>query len=507
MRPAVPWNRMMADLLSRPLFRESTWYFACKAVSGICLLGTVKLYSIFFTVHDVGLYSLVASAAVLWFSVWHYWISAGVLRFENQWRLRGREREFLSSLTRITLWALSLGTATGFFALLAARRLLLPDVYRLALVALLSLAPTGALSILQNWFRARRMARQYAVTGMASALLKLLLLAALPLGFGFGISSVFLSVALGEGVVLLVAAARFGIRPGPDGVAAGLLGDLRRYGSPLVTLIVLDWLLNMSDRYLIQHFFSSSEVGLYSIAYTLGDQATQAVSGVMMLAFYPALLQVWNVSGREETERFLTRALGRYFVICVPMLAVAALLRREIILVCAAPKYLPAADVLPWVVFAGMCLGISQYVNKIWELYKRTAVLVRLSALAMASNVLLNLFLLPRYGYRIAAMTTAASYVIYILASAFFSGGRFRIPVLTVDNLIAACFGLAAFPPTRALRDALASRHPLLALTVSTAFYLAIYFALIFMWGPRRLIGTLARPPVTPPAVVEGGRP
>jgi O-antigen/teichoic acid export membrane protein len=104
----------------------------------------------------------------------------------------------------------------------------------------------------------------------------------------------------------------------------------------------------------------------------------------------------------------------------------------EVIAVIARPGYAVAAQVLPVVAFASVMQGVyTMLVGPIF-LRRRTALLPLLTVASAATNVLINLYLIPRIGVMGSAWATLAAYSLF--AALTFAVSR-RVYPLRLDYL------------------------------------------------------------------------
>ena len=79
--------------------------------------------------------------------------------------------------------------------------------------------------------------------------------------------------------------------------------------------------------------------------------------------------------------------------------------------------------------------GLLQYTNKAWELTAKTKIILNLNIVAAILNIVLNILLIPQYGYVIAAYTTMFSFLIYIILSLYLSKDIFNFIIDVNFNL------------------------------------------------------------------------
>ena len=189
------------------------------------------------------------------------------------------------------------------------------------------------------------------------------------------------------------------------------------FGLPLVPHQIADWGLAASDRVILERFVDKSALGIYSLGYTFGVIAA-VVHGAVNRAFYPIIQRkLTDDPQHPDVPRLGTAALGAVTVVCLGV----ALLSREAIEILTPPQFHAASDIAPWIVLG----GVFQSMYQIWSqgtLYSgKTAGIPLMTGLAAATNIGLNLWLVPKFGIVAAAWTTVLAYLILALAHGLLS--------------------------------------------------------------------------------------
>ncbi len=189
------------------------------------------------------------------------------------------------------------------------------------------------------------------------------------------------------------------------------------FGLPLVPHFVAGWMLTFSDRYLLERIRTLEEVAMYSLAYNVA-MVMNLVSLSINQAWGPVY---YDVADSEER----TRVLPKLTVVYGAAVAVAAiglvLFSHELVLLLAAPRFWPAAPLVPIVVAGYYCFASYSVVSTGIFYRKRTKYVPLISAGAAVLNIGLNLLLMPRYGMWAAAWNTLVAYAAMAFVAFFVS--------------------------------------------------------------------------------------
>jgi len=104
-------------------------------------------------------------------------------------------------------------------------------------------------------------------------------------------------------------------------------------------------------------------------------------------------------------------------MISLPALFGLSLLSKMLSALFLDEAYFENGFVIIWVAAGMFFFGLAEYSNKAWELNQKTTPLFFNSLISSLVNIAINLLLVPVYGYRVAAVSTALSYFLYLLLS------------------------------------------------------------------------------------------
>lgn len=174
------------------------------------------------------------------------------------------------------------------------------------------------------------------------------------------------------------------------------------FGLPLMPHSIGSILMQTVDRLMLEKYAPLDQVGLYSIAMTLG-MILAMVGGGVNQAWAPHFLRTMR-DEPAEMARAKARQFAALFVAAFATLAlVGGLLAPELVRISLGAKYLPSVPYLvPFVI--GNLIGIYYYLpaNQLF-LLERTRWFLIATGLATMVSVGLNLWLLPRGGGAMAA--------------------------------------------------------------------------------------------------------
>jgi len=139
---------------------------------------------------------------------------------------------------------------------------------------------------------------------------------------------------------------------------------MRGYAWPFATWGLFTWVQMSSDRWALQTFGVTSDVGLYAVIYQLGYYPITLLSGLIVQLVAPILFDRAG-DGSDLVRLNHTHRLSGVLVLVAALLTVlgtilAFLLHTPIFLLLAAPEYRGVSSLLPWMVLSGGLFASGQ---------------------------------------------------------------------------------------------------------------------------------------------------
>lgn len=177
---------------------------------------------------------------------------------------------------------------------------------------------------------------------------------------------------------------------------------------PLLPHYLSEFVLNSSDRLMINYLCGPKEVALYSVAGSVAG-LIGLVTNSINASYAPYTYQ--KIKAGETDQLSKTTNVVLIFVAC--MLLMIELFGSEIIWVFGGEKYAPSTTLIAPLCFGMYFSYLFQMFARVQEYYVKRLAIVVPSVLCALVNIVLNLALIPNIGYQAAAWTTAISYLIF----------------------------------------------------------------------------------------------
>ena len=178
---------------------------------------------------------------------------------------------------------------------------------------------------------------------------------------------------------------------------------------PYIPHLLSMTVLNSTDRIMITKICGSADNALYSLAYTCGSIITILLTSINT-AFSP-----WLAERIHEGDTRSVRSFSKYYIISFVSIAIGVMLvAPEVLYILGGREYLAAIYVIPPVAMGCICQFLYTMMVDIEQIKRKTVGMALASMAAAVLNYVLNLLLIPRFGYIAAAYTTLAGFLLLL---------------------------------------------------------------------------------------------
>lgn len=201
---------------------------------------------------------------------------------------------------------------------------------------------------------------------------------------------------------------------------------LLKYGVPLIITSIGYWIIQSSDRYLIKYFMDISQVGLYSVGYSCAFVLFLIWTDLIGVLL-PDQSALFDEGRKQELEIRFSRVLKYGVALSFPAVVGASILAKPIIITFSSPEFLAAANIL-MIVSAGVFFyGLFVCFNTLLSVLKKVKILTLIWIGMALLNIILNLWLIPRFGIEGAAVSTSLSFLLGAVIIVLYSRNYFEI--------------------------------------------------------------------------------
>lgn len=423
---------------SRTLGKE--WLLYLPTVIGPAVLGLVSLVVLthWLEPRELGSYALALAAGTTVAAVLGDWLVPVVLRFMPEYESSGSLASFVRSTIRV-------GEGLALVAAVLVLLLLIPVVpMDLVMAGALSAVSLVLAKVPMAVVRSEGQTKLFVwfslVTAFASLAggMMMFLITRSPASFLW-------ASAVANGLLAVWARRRLRSKLHASGwLDRGAVLQLFRFGVPIALTAIGSQVLLLGDRYVIEVFRGSAEVGLYAPGYSVAERMMGFAFAPLFSALYPMAARAWAVGDRTGAMTFLTQAL-RWFVLLGGFAATMLWAFSESVTgLLLGPAYSGSAQVMSVVSIGTLIWFIGIISHQVLELDKRPHIITALGSGVAVLNVAINILFVPRFGFIAAAWTTFASYSVYLVLVRWLGlrtvGEKVRLPLASLSRVASFAF-------------------------------------------------------------------
>lgn len=195
-----------------------------------------------------------------------------------------------------------------------------------------------------------------------------------------------------------------------------VLGQMLRYGLPLVPASLLSWLLSSTDKVMLRTMCDYSELGLYSAAFKI--VSILSIVQTCFTTLWVPIAYRWYESGKKDEHFGLVMKL---LAALMSGMCFGVLLCKDILAWILGESFAQAIAIFPFLMLYPIMYTMSETTTLGIAFSRRTGYNVLISMLSGTVNIGLNFWLIPIFGGKGAAMATGISYIIFFWARTMIS--------------------------------------------------------------------------------------
>jgi O-antigen/teichoic acid export membrane protein len=185
---------------------------------------------------------------------------------------------------------------------------------------------------------------------------------------------------------------------------------LLSYGLPLLPTSIASYILLASDRYILGSVSTLEAVAVYSFAYKVAQVLDIMVTRPFSIDWAPRRFKILTLP--YPKKKYASALVLYIFSAAFMGLAIIAVMRPIYYLV-APQEYFPGMTVIPIILAANIIYGLSYPLNVGIMIKDKTKYLPIIGWVSAFFCLLLNFWLIPRFGFVGAAWATLFSYIVW----------------------------------------------------------------------------------------------
>ena len=198
--------------------------------------------------------------------------------------------------------------------------------------------------------------------------------------------------------------------------------DIYKYAFPLAISLIITSLFQATDKTLLKVMLGDAEVGIYAGAMSIVN-IFAIIQTVFTTVWMPMAIEHHEKGG---THQFYIKA-NKLISIVMILFGMTIILFKDILIYFLGKEYQSASSLIPFLIFLPIMYTISETTVLGMVFKKKTAYQIWVGIVALLTNVIIDILLIPRLGAFGAAIATAASYLMFFAMRTFLSQRLYKI--------------------------------------------------------------------------------
>src|SRR3989338_811188 len=229
---------------------------------------------------------------------------------------------------------------------------------------------------------------------------------------GFGIGMVIFSFACGR--LIMAAFKSFFVfrQVGAGSFDMEILKRYIKFGFPIAWAYSFFYVANYADRYLIGFFYSTKEVGIYSLAYSIGYAAI-LISSPLDRILVPTITEHWNKGSTADASSHFNSILRHALMLVIPVIVFLSVAGEEIVRMLSTQEFFSSVYIIPVMLVTFLIFEVGVFYQRMVMLTHPSNVIMKVYGLIAVISVVLNIVLIPAFSIAGAAVSLLVTYGVF----------------------------------------------------------------------------------------------
>jgi len=189
-------------------------------------------------------------------------------------------------------------------------------------------------------------------------------------------------------------------------------------GLPLIPANISVFIFTGIDRYFLNYYSTTTEVGLYNLANNFGNIINVLLATPISL-IWPVMFL--SVKDQDDADQFYSRAFTYSLFISMFLFLFFSLLSKEALRIFSNQDFWAAYRVIPILVLTFAIWSLRKIINVAVVLKRKTTATAIIEFFGAAINIGLNFLLIPKYGMMGAGYATFITFFIVVMTTMIYN--------------------------------------------------------------------------------------
>lgn len=282
---------------------------------------------------------------------------------------------------------------------------LVPKAHAVLPVSIGLIWVNGLLVTIESIQRASRRAMQFSTMWTMESWIKFGASVAMMLWFGKLSNNLLVGMFYGQSIVVILSVLYliYDLKIHISLPDNKLIKRMFAFGAPLALVALCQWSLTYIDRFMIiqyacngVHEKAMQVVARYMAVFDIPQRGMELSIGLVMIAGYPFIIKAFESGDDARTKKLVKQLTSTYNFLAIWAIVVLGGFSYFWVRILSDPtKYIAAAPLLVIFAFGDYLSGLTQYINKAYELKKVTYEILLIIIIVATIKIFANLLIYP----------------------------------------------------------------------------------------------------------------
>jgi O-antigen/teichoic acid export membrane protein len=200
--------------------------------------------------------------------------------------------------------------------------------------------------------------------------------------------------------------------------------EMLKYSMPIIPSRLAETMVKQSDKYFVLHFFSTAQLGIYSLSLKLGNTIHDLLTVPFNMAYIPRRFEIMK---RDDAKNIYAKIFTYYMFLMIICGLTISLFVPEILSVLVTPEFFGANQYIPLVVLTMIIFGSHRHLEFGILFSKKTKFLAYINITTSSLNLLLNYILIRNFAVWGALISLITAFSLQAVAFYYFSKKQYSI--------------------------------------------------------------------------------
>lgn len=188
-----------------------------------------------------------------------------------------------------------------------------------------------------------------------------------------------------------------------------------KYGIPIAATSLSAWIINQSNKFIMNNLSGFSDAGLVGVGYGLTLPMLMTIFATITVAAIPRIINMYEE--KIDVRPIISRFVGYYLLISLPIVIVMSLYCSEYVDLFANDKFQMAFKLIPYFAFGTFFLALTDYTTLQYHLANKTYIDFIIKFVSGVVGIVLNIILIPKIGLvGVGIATLIANFLYFVLS-------------------------------------------------------------------------------------------